>query len=84
MIWIPSGQQKLYLTRYQPKSAVICLAFGHNTAILLAEEGGWLQTSNLEISHAGTPSAENYLKKVLHVNSEKLRTIRITQVKADL
>ena len=48
------------------------------------KEGVWLQISNLEISHADTPSAENYLKKVLHVNSEKLRTIRITQVKADL
>ena len=48
------------------------------------KEGIWLQISNLEISHADTPSAENYLKKVLHVNSEKLRTIRITQVKADL
>ena len=43
-----------------------------------------MQISNLETSHGDTPSAENYLKKVLHVNSEKLRTIRITQVKADL
>ena len=48
------------------------------------KEGVWLQISDLEISHADTLSAENYLKKVLHVNSEKLRTIRITQVKADL
>ena len=48
------------------------------------KEGVWLQISNLEISDADTPSAENYLKKVLHVNSEKLRSIRITQVKADL
>ena len=44
----------------------------------------WLQISNLEISHADTPSAENYLKEVLHVNSEKLRTIRITHFKANL
>ena len=36
----------------------------------------WLQISNLEISHADTPSAENYLREVLHLNSEKLRTIR--------
>ena len=48
------------------------------------KEGVWLQISNLEISHANTPSAENYLKEVLHVNSEKLRTIWITKVKADL
>ena len=48
------------------------------------KEGVWLQISNLEISHADTPSAENYLKEALHVHSEKLRTIRITQVKADL
>ena len=48
------------------------------------KEGVWLQKSNLEISHADTPSAENYLKEVLHVNSEKLRTVRITQVKANL
>ena len=48
------------------------------------KENGWLQISNLEISQADTPSAENYLKEVLHVNSEKLRTIRITHVKADL
>ena len=48
------------------------------------KEGVWLQISNLEISHADTPSAENYLKEVLHVNSEKLRTIRTTHVKADL
>ena len=49
------------------------------------KEGIWLQISNLEISLADTPpSAENYLRKVLHVNSEKLRTIRIIQVKADL
>ena len=48
------------------------------------KEGDWLQISNVEISHADTPSAENYLKEVLHVNSERLRTIRITQVKADL
>ena len=131
MIWIPSGQRKLYLTRYQPKFAVICLdtirshwsccrdmatsidtlplemlchifSFVGSDILLVCwnvsipwhlvitqrscwqKEGVWLQISNLEISHADTPSAENYLKKVLHVNSEKLRTIRITQVKADL
>ena len=48
------------------------------------KEGVWLQISNLEISHADTLSAENYLKEVLHVNSGKLRTIRITHLKADL
>ena len=48
------------------------------------KEGVSLQTSNLEISYSDTRSAENYLKEVLHINSEKLRTIRITQVKADL
>ena len=48
------------------------------------KEGVWLQTSNLEISHANIQSAENYLKEVLHVNSEKLETIWITHFKADL
>ena len=47
------------------------------------KEGIWLQIFNPEISHADTP-AENCLKKVLYVNSERLRTIWITQVKADL
>ena len=59
------------------------LAFGHNTAILLGEGRHLVADSNLEISHTDTPSAGNYLKEVLHVNSERLRTIRITQVKAD-
>ena len=48
------------------------------------QEGVWLQISNLEISHADTSFTENYLKEVLHVNSEKLRTIQITHAKADL
>ena len=44
------------------------------------KEGVWLQISNLEISHTDTPSAGNYLKEVLHVNCERLRTIQITQI----
>ena len=48
------------------------------------QERVWLQISNLEIFHADTPFAENYLKEVLDVNSDKLRTIWITHVKADL
>ena len=70
-----------------PVSLLECfktLAFGHNTSSCWQKESIWLQISNLEISHANTPSAENYLKEVLHVNSEKVRTIRITHVKADL
>ena len=56
------------------------LTFGHNTVILPAEGRRLVVDfiSNPEISHADTPSTENYLKAVLHVNSEKLRTIRIT------
>ena len=34
--------------------------------------------------NVGQNSAENYLNKVLQANFEKLRTIRITQVKANL
>ena len=111
---IPSGQRKLYLTRYLPKFAVICLdtdsdplvnfmwcrdmatsvdtlplemlcqifSFLGSDVLLVRwnisrpwhlvitqwscrqKEGVWLQISNLEISHADTPSTENYLKTV--------------------
>ena len=134
MIWILSGQRKLYLTRYPPKFTVICLntvseplvnfmrcrdmatsvdtlplemlchifSFLGSDVLLVCwnisrpwhlvitqrsrwqKEGVWLQISNLEMSHADTPSAENYLKEVLHVNAEKLRTIWITHFTSDL
>ena len=134
MIWIPSGQRKLYLMWYLPKFAVISLdtdsdplvnfmcckemaisidtlplemlchifSFLGSDVLLVCwnisrpwhlvitqwscwqKEGVWLQISNFEISHADTLSTENYLKEVLHVNSEKLKIIRITHFKADL